>query len=311
MECRLGTLEGVSDLAVPAPEELPLELLLRLARREIEDDDYSDAPKPSLLALHQRPTREVFDRAAALVCDSDATHRKLGARILRELGDEQADGRRPFSHETVALMRARLRDETDPAVVRWIVSTLGYHRGQEALSEVVALAGHPDDRVRFHVAAALPGLVNLDHVEAEAADALIGLCHDDDAETRYYALYAVTREIGGLNVQEVTRLVAQLVNDPDEQIRTMAAVHHEAIREVRELLTGVFEPGNATGAYDYLIGPVLVTLACAGDADDDARLWLDEEIRRHLGAAAARFHTSSIANQLVTWWADKESRRWA
>jgi hypothetical protein len=90
----------------------------------------------------------------------------------------------------------------------------------------------------------------------------------------------------------------------------MAAAHHEAIREVRELLNGVFEPGNATGAYDYLIGPVLVALACAGAAAD-ARLVLDEEIRRHLDTATARFHTSSLAEQLVTWWADKESRTWA
>jgi HEAT repeat protein len=191
-------------------------------------------------------------------------------------------------------------------VAHWIVSALGYHRGQEALPEVVALAGHPDRRVRFHVAAALPGLVDLDCVAPEAADALIRLCHDDDADTRYYALYAATREIADLDVQAVTRLAAQLANDPDEQVRTMAAAHHEAIREVRELLSGVFEPGNPTGAYDYLIGPVLVALACAGDAAD-ARL-LDEEIRRNLGTAAARFHTSSIAEQLVTWWAEKESR---
>ena len=298
----------MSDFDLPAPEELPLELLLRLARREIEDD--YDAPRPSLLALHRRPTREVFDRAAALVGDSDATQRELGVQILRELGDEQPDGRRPFRDETVSLMRARLRDETDPAVVRWIVSTLGYHRGKEALSEVVALAGHPDDRVRFHVAAALPSLVDLDCVEPEAADALIRLCLDADADTRYYALYAATREIGGLDVQAVTRLAVQLADDPDEQVRTMAAAHHETIGEVRELLSGAFEPGNATGAYDFLIGPVLVALACAGDAAD-AQLWLDEQIRRHLGAAAARFPTSSIAEQLVTWWADKERRRWA
>ncbi len=175
---------------------------------------------------------------------------------------------------------------------------------------MVALAGHPDDRVRFHVAAALPGLVDLDGVEPEAADALIRLCHDADADTRYYALYAATREIGGLDVQAVTRLAVQLADDPDEQVRMMAAAHHEAIREVRTLLCGVFQPGEATGECDYLIGPVLVALACAGDAAD-AHQWLDAEIRRRLGTAATRFQTLSIAEQLVTWWADKESRRWA
>ncbi|SNS90966.1 HEAT repeat-containing protein [Actinoplanes regularis] len=293
---------------LPAPEELPLEVLLRLARREIEDD-YGDAPRPALVALHRRPTQEVFDRAAALVRNSDATQRELGVQVLRELGDEQPDGCRPFRDETVALLRARLRDETDPAVVRWIVSALGYHHGGEALSQVVALAGHPDDRVRFHVAAALPSLVDLDHVEPEAADALIRLCHDEDDETRFYALYAATREIAGLDVQAVTELTARLADDSDEQVRAMAVAHHEAIREVRELLTGAFEPGDTTGSYDHLIGPVLVTLDWAGDADD-ARLWLDDEIRRHLGTAAERLDTSSVADRLVTWWADKERHTW-
>ncbi len=298
-------LEHVSNLAVPAsPEELPITVLLQLARREVEDDD-GDVPMPALSALHQRPSREIFDRAAALLCASDATQRELGVRILRELGDEQPDGQRPFRDQTVSLMRIRLGEETDPAVTGWIVSALGYHHGRQALREVTALARHPEDRVRFHVAAALPSLVDLDDVEPRAADALIQLCHDDDADIRYYALYAATREIGGLDVQAVIRLTAQLADDPDEQVRAMAAAHHEAIREVRELLNSASESENAIGTYDHLIGPVLVALACAGDAADARHL--DEEIRRHLGPAA-RFRTTGIAEQLVTWWADKESR---
>jgi len=292
----------VSEFDVPALEALPLEVLLRLARREVEGDD-GDVALPALSALHRRPSQEVFDRAAVLVCDDDATQRELGVRILRELGDQQPDGRRPFGEQTVCLIRVRLGVETDPAVTGWLVSALGYHRGRQALPEVVALAGHPDVRVRFHVAAALPGLVDLDEVEPEAAEALIRLCHDDDADTRYYALYAVTREIGGLNMEAVTRLTTELANDPDAQVHAMAAAHLEAIREVRQLLSSAFEPRTTTGAYDYLIGPVLVALACAGDAET-----LDGEMRRRLGAAAARFPTTAIAEQLVTWWADKESR---
>jgi HEAT repeat protein len=292
----------VSDPAVPAPDELPLEMLLRLARREIEDE-YGEAPQPALAALQRRPTREVFDRAVALVGDSDPMRRELGVQILRNLGDEQADGRRPFRDETVALMRDRLGGETEPGVVRWIVSALGYHHGREVLSEVVALAGHPDERVRFHVAAALTSLVDLDHVEPDAADALIRLCHDDDAETRFYALYAATREIAGMDVETVTDMAARLADDPDEQVRAMAAAHVEAVREVRVLLGEAFEPGT----YDFLIGPVLVTLAWAADN----RVWLEEEIRRHLGAAADRFDTSGVVEQLVAWWGDRESRRWA
>jgi hypothetical protein len=107
----------------------------------------------------------VFNAAAALVDDRDPVRRELGLRILRELGAQQHDGRRPFSADTIPLLRARLRRELDPGVLQWIVSALGYHCAREALPAVLALAAHPDTRVRFHVAAALPCLVDPARVE--------------------------------------------------------------------------------------------------------------------------------------------------
>jgi hypothetical protein len=41
----------------------------------------------------------------------------------------------------------------------------------------------------------------------------------------------------------------------------MAVTHLQAVHEVRELLTGALESGEATSTYDPLIRPVLVTLA--------------------------------------------------
>jgi HEAT repeat protein len=296
-----GRLDEVSDLGVLDPDELPLEVLLRLAKREIEDDE-GDVLLPSLVALHRRSTQETFNHAAALACDSDPAQRELGVRILRELGDEQPSGRRPFSNESVPLLRARLRDETDPTVTSWIVSALGYHRAQEALPEVLAAADHPDDRVRFHVAAALPSMVDPDRVQFEAAAVLIRLCRDNDADTRFYALHAATREISSLDVAAITRLTEQLSNDPDDQVRTMAAAHHEAIGDLRKLLIRVLGPG----AHDHLIGPVLVALACVGDIADGGLL--NETIRRHLGTASARSSSSSLVEQLLTWWTSRRDR---
>ncbi|GAA1595913.1 HEAT repeat domain-containing protein [Actinoplanes couchii] len=263
---------------IPEPDDLPLDVLLRLALREVEDD--GDAPMPSLVALHRRSTREVFERAVALAGHRDSARRELGVLILREFP--------AFAAETVVLLRERLAVEIEPVVTRWIVSGLGRHSARVALPQVVALADHPDERVRFHVAAALPSLVDLDRVEPEAVEALVRLCHDADADTRYYALYAATREIAGLDVGLVTRLTAALADDPDDQVRSMATRHHEAIHEVRRMI-----------ADDSLIGPVLVTLACEGDA-----AMLAELLRRHLDPAAA----DALAERLVTWWTDRESR---
>lgn len=207
----------------------PYAVLLRLARREIEDDD-PDTPPAALIALHRRPTRELFELAAALTGDPDATNRELGLCILRELGDPGPDGRRPFSAETVPLLRSRLRDEPDPGVLRWIVSALGYHGAREALPEVLVLAGHHDDRVRFHVAAALPALVDPAGVEPPAVAALRRLCHDDDPDIRYYALYAATREVTGMDTEA---LAAGFANDPDASIRELAAEGRRATGEPR------------------------------------------------------------------------------
>lgn len=276
-----------------------------MAGREVEEDD-ADAPVPFLVALHQRPVREVFERAAALVNDGDATRRILGVRILRELGEQQPDGCRPFTGETIPLLRDQLRRESEPDVLLWIVSALGFHCARETLPEIAALARHPDARVRFHVAANLTRLVDLRAVDSAAADALIRLCRDDDADTRYYALYAATREIAGMNVEQVTTLTAELMSDPDDQISTMAAKHHQAINTVRRFLNEqdpgrVLDPEIRAGEYDYMIGPILVGLACEGGVAE-IRDVLDEEISRGFGACSLHVDTTAMAQRLVTWW---------
>ncbi|MFF5081235.1 HEAT repeat domain-containing protein [Actinoplanes sp. NPDC000266] len=166
--------------------DMPLDLLLRLARREVEDG--GDVPKPHLVELHRRP---VFGRAAELVNDRDASWRALGVAILRELGEGQ-----PFRAQTIPLLRARLAQEDDPGVLSWIVSALGSHQAVEALPDVVALAAHPAVGVRYAVTWTLPDLVGLSAVDPAAVDALFRLCEDDDEDIRYYALYAATRRSG-------------------------------------------------------------------------------------------------------------------
>jgi hypothetical protein len=203
---------------------MPTALLMRLALRQVCDDP--EGPASFLVALHCRPTREVFDAAVALVRDELADRRELGVRILRELGAEQADGRRPFSAETIPVLLERLRDEPEVRVLGWVISALGYHGARQALGAVSALAGHLDAWVRFYVAAALPSLVDPDGIEPDAADALIRLCHDADADIRFYALYAVTQEVAGIDPDALARLTGELLDDPDRQVRAMAADHH-------------------------------------------------------------------------------------
>ena len=199
--------------------------LFAAARAEVAEDD-RDGPFPYLVALHTRPTREVFDTAAHLLSDDDATARELGARVLRELGPSDDTGRRPFTAEAVPLLVHLLDHESEPRVLGWAISALGYNSAREALSEVLTFAAHSHCGVRFHVAAALPALVDPDQVEPAASEALQRLCRDQDADTRFYALYALVEELPGVDQAQVNQALAHRLDDPDETIRSYARHHH-------------------------------------------------------------------------------------
>lgn len=207
--------------AVAQADKLSTSELLIAARQEAVDAGPDD-PEPHLVALHQRPTPAVFGAATELIASTDPADKVLGIRILRELGEADDTGRRPFSDQAVPLLRELLRQEPDARVLAWIISALGYNAARESLPEVLRFVEHSEAGVRFAVAAALPGLVDPQQIEPAAADALLTLCRDGDPEIRYYALYALLDEVSGTDPLQLANVRTALENDPDEQIRTMA-----------------------------------------------------------------------------------------
>ncbi|MFD0523353.1 HEAT repeat domain-containing protein [Paractinoplanes durhamensis] len=233
----------------------------------------------------------------------------------------------PVQRRGDPLLRRRLREEDDPEVLRTVISALGYNGAREALPDVLDLAAHPHDWVRFAVAAALPSLVDPAGVEPAAADALLALSADDDAETRYYAFYAILLEVAGMDPTAVgllatrlgndpdayirsmatahqaaiTRLTARFRADPDEKIRTIATDHPEAIIEVRRLLNvwdylGIHEVGKDTDEHDRLIGPLLRALADNLDATALQQV-LDHQLR-----SPTDTWTEGLTTSLLGWW---------
>ncbi len=208
------------------PERLPVAELFRVAHMELAGDEW-ESPLPWLVALHERPVREVFDGAAVRLSRGDPAERELGARVLRELGPADEDGRRPFTADAVPLLVDRLRREADPGVLQWVISALGYNGAREALPEILPFAWHPDRRVRFHVATAIPSLVDCRRIDTPSLAVLVRLSGDDDADIRYYALYAMLEELGGIDRRRLTRVIAARLTDPDDQIRHLARLHHK------------------------------------------------------------------------------------
>jgi hypothetical protein len=209
------------------PSSLPTRQLVAVALIEVEED-HEDEPAPHLVALHDRANRDVLDIAIQLLSHDNRIRRELGARILRELGpaDPDADGRRPFSAEAVPALRLQLARETDPRVLGWLISALGYNSAVEALDDVLALTAHQHPRVRFHVAAALPSLVSPERVDDAAVAALQQLSHDEDADIRWYAFYAMAAELPGIDPYLVRHTASTLITDPDDQIRELARTHN-------------------------------------------------------------------------------------
>lgn len=200
-------------------------------------------PLACLVALHRRPTREVFDRAARLLAREEPLERELGARILRELGPHDAEGHRPFTAETIDVVLAEMGDEPDPGILGWLISVLGYHFARRALDVVLDHQAHAAQPVRFAVAAALPGLADFDRTEARVLDALLRLARDDDGDVRWYALYALFNETAGVADAQKRLWAARLTGQADAQRREELAhiattLDVDADDAVRDLLAG-------------------------------------------------------------------------
>lgn len=129
-----------------------------LFRRVLEDLRVDNVDlHGTLVALHERPTRQVIDRCVGLCLSTDPYERTVGLRVLRELGHPYVDGEQLWAPLEPLVVELAASDES-AEVVRWAISCLGYQaESTEALVAVLDRAENADWRVRLAVAAALPG----------------------------------------------------------------------------------------------------------------------------------------------------------
>lgn len=172
-----------------------------------------------LVVLHERATSDVFTAAAAMSGSSDRDERAVCARILRELGP---GGVRAFSREAVPVLASMAQIETDPDVLSWIVSALAWQNEPATLDVVLPFAHHPDSRVRHAVASNPFGMVSDPaSTDPRLIEALIDLSSDSDADTRWYATYALANEYPG-DGPALREALADRLADPDEKVSSVA-----------------------------------------------------------------------------------------
>jgi HEAT repeat protein len=184
-----------------------------LADLRIDDDNHLGA----LVALHERPTRQVVDRCLALCASEDPYEQVVGLRVLRELRHPYVDD--DLLWPPIEPIVIDLADSGQTAdVIRWAISCLGYKaESPQALDAVLRRTDHPDWTVRFAVAAALPSLTDDSRPDQQVVDALLSLAEDTEANVRSYAIMGLAGDLGLAST--IASTLRTHVTDSDEQIR--------------------------------------------------------------------------------------------
>jgi HEAT repeat protein len=195
-----------------------------------EDRDAEDLS--ALIKLHEIATEVVFVRALALVDSSEWPDRRLGLRVLKEIGQGQRP--RPFNQRTIDALLPRVGSCESIVELRALVSTLGWQCDERVLPTLLALAAHPDSTIRFHVASDLPGCAcrSDDTIDERAIPPLLRLMTDPDSDVRYYATAAFEIDYPDVESPAIRSALQERLSDEDETIRVSARRALDARRKV-------------------------------------------------------------------------------
>ncbi|MEQ1634938.1 MAG: HEAT repeat domain-containing protein [Planctomycetota bacterium] len=190
------------------------EQLLQLAAHQVRAGEVDDETYwHSVTALHGRPEQTVFDQCASWCVHSDPALRGLGADVLGQLGHQQDP--RPFRAASLPLLLQLLSDP-DQGVVADAVIALGHLGADDVVDRVAALAGSPDQQVRWSVAWALC------LVQSEVAvDAVLRLSRDEDPEVRDWATFGLGSQID-MDTPVIRQALLARVQDSDDNTRAEA-----------------------------------------------------------------------------------------
>jgi HEAT repeat protein len=197
-----------------AENETLFELATRLAGTDgtRDSDDYWHV----IRRLHGRPDREVFEKAIACCGAASSAERLVGADVLAQVGSADAHGARPFTDETLPVLRAMLTDEEED-VVAAAIHALAHHR-QAIVADLCELVHHGSRDIREAVAHALTG-----HDGADVIALLLELTADADDGVRDWATFAIGSQTDA-DAPRIRKALFDRLSDADEEVRGEAMV---------------------------------------------------------------------------------------
>lgn len=236
--------------------------------------------------LHIHGGQPALEVAARWSGHREPAHRRLAADVLGQLGAAPgraaADG--PFRPESLALLLAMARGESDPDVLSSIAVGFGHIGDDRSLATLIRLHTHPDPDVRYGV---VFGLLRCPDAAA-ALDTLITLSADEDARVRDWATFGLARQTG-MDFPRLRDALADRLGDDDADTR-LEAVHGLATRGDERVIQPLLDIlGSPSDAFD----PGLVAEALYGLATVTA----DPRLRPHLLAE----RDSYLAEPIDAW----------
>lgn len=136
----------------------------------------------------------------------------LGLMILRDLGPA---GSRPIFEEAWPLLEGMAKNETDPAVLYWVLGCLRYTCSPRVVDTLVGYSTHPDPDIRRGIAFGIAGCGPADQRVVEVQ---LRLAEDPVAEVRAYAVYDFVSDIRD-DTPEIREMLTRRLDDPDPDIR--------------------------------------------------------------------------------------------
>lgn len=184
----------------------------------VDGDD--DERLSAIQRLRKMGGAEVFDRAVGMCEAPEARRRAAGAEILGQLPESMS--------QAVAVLEAMTADP-DPDVAAAAVLALAQQR--EAIEPMIALATHPEGKVRWALVTALESSVG----DERAEKVLLSLMSDDDVDVRDRATFA----IGCLSETDSPRVrsaLAERLRDESASVAREAALGLARRRDARAIL---------------------------------------------------------------------------
>ncbi|GAA5076417.1 HEAT repeat protein [Thermocatellispora tengchongensis] len=166
-----------------------------LVTAALTDPDPDGAARwQAITLLQKRADHETFTEARRLCAGATSHERILGVDILGQLGRPGL----PFAHRSMPVLRYIAASEHDVMVLYSVLIAFGHLKDPKALPSVIDLAAHPDSRVRYGAAYALPNVLG-DPPDEEGLATLRKLADDPDEDVADWARLGMALVTGDLD----------------------------------------------------------------------------------------------------------------